>query len=79
MRAAGIQAADKLKQMPWRQALLELAELVKPYIRRYQALEAAAPTATSRTSISWSTMRSPCCASLSWQRPVMNAPLVRRY
>ena len=43
MRAAGIQAADKLKQMPWRQAMLELAELVKPYLARYQALEAAAP------------------------------------
>jgi len=43
MRAAGIQAADKLKQLPWRQAMLELAELVKPYLARYQALEAAAP------------------------------------
>jgi hypothetical protein len=43
MRAAGIQAAGKLKQMPWRQALLELAQLVKPYLARYQALEAAAP------------------------------------
>ena len=43
MRAAGIQVAGKLKQMPWRQALLELAELVKPYLARYQALEAAAP------------------------------------
>jgi hypothetical protein len=43
MRAAGIQVAGKLKQMPWRQAALELAELVKPYLARYQALEAAAP------------------------------------
>jgi hypothetical protein len=43
MRAAGIQAADKLNQLSWRQAMLELAELVKPYIARYQALEAAAP------------------------------------
>jgi hypothetical protein len=43
MRAAGIQAADKLKQMPWRQAMLELAELVEPYLARYRALEAAAP------------------------------------
>jgi len=43
MRAAGIEAADKLRQMPWRQAMLELAELVKPYLARYQALEAAAP------------------------------------
>lgn len=43
MRAAGIQAADKLKQMPWREAMLDLAELVKPYLARYQALEAAAP------------------------------------
>lgn len=43
MRAAGMEAADKLKQMPWRQAMLELAELVKPYLARYQALEAAAP------------------------------------
>jgi hypothetical protein len=43
MRAAGIQAADELNQLSWRQAMLELAELVKPYIARYQALEAAAP------------------------------------
>jgi hypothetical protein len=43
MRAAGIQAADKLARMPWREAMLELAELVKPYLARYQALEAAAP------------------------------------
>jgi hypothetical protein len=43
MRAAGIQAADELKQMPWRQVMLELAELVKPYLARYQALAAAAP------------------------------------
>jgi hypothetical protein len=43
MRAAGIQAAEQLKQLPWRQAMLELAELVKPYLARYQALEAAAP------------------------------------
>ena len=43
MRAAGIQAADKLQQMPWRQAMLELAELVKPYLACYRALEAAAP------------------------------------
>jgi hypothetical protein len=43
MRDAGIEAAHKLQQMPWRQAMLELAELVKPYLARYQALEAAAP------------------------------------
>ena len=43
MRAAGIEEAERLKQMPWRQAMLELAELVKPYLERYRALEALAP------------------------------------
>jgi hypothetical protein len=43
LRAAGIQAAEKLKQLPWREAMLDLAELVKPYLARYQALESAAP------------------------------------
>jgi hypothetical protein len=43
MRAAGIEAAGKLSQMPWRAAMLELAELAKPYRDRYRALAAAAP------------------------------------
>jgi hypothetical protein len=43
MRAAGIEEAGKLSQMPWRAAMLELAELAKPYRDRYRALAAAAP------------------------------------
>jgi len=43
MRAAGIEAAERLRRLPWPQAMLELAELVKPYLERYRALEAAAP------------------------------------
>ena len=43
MRAAGIEEAEKFGRMPWRQAMLELAALVQPYLERYQALEAAAP------------------------------------
>src|SRR5260370_10360289 len=39
MRAAGIQAADKLNQMPCRQALPELANLAKPSFGPYQAPE----------------------------------------
>lgn len=43
MRATGIEEAGKLSQMPWRAAMLELAELAKPYRDRYRALAAAAP------------------------------------
>ena len=43
MRAAGIEEARKLSQMPWRRAMLELAELARPYRDRYRALAAAAP------------------------------------
>ena len=43
MRAAGIEEARKLNQMPWRQAMRELAELARPYRDRYRALAAAAP------------------------------------
>jgi hypothetical protein len=43
MRAAGIEEAGKLSQMPWRAAMLELAELAKPYRDRYRALAAEAP------------------------------------
>jgi hypothetical protein len=45
MRAAGSEVAEKLKNLPWREAMLELAQLVKPYLARYQALESAAPAA----------------------------------
>jgi hypothetical protein len=45
MRAAGSEVAEKLKDLPWREAMLELAQLVKPYLARYQALESAAPAA----------------------------------
>ena len=43
MRAAGIEFANKLKGMSWRAAMLELAELAKPFRDRYRALEAVAP------------------------------------
>lgn len=43
MRAAGIEEAGKLSQLPWRAAMLELAELARPYRDRYRALAAAAP------------------------------------
>lgn len=43
MRAAGIEEAGKLSQMPWRAAMLELAELARPYRDRYRALAAVAP------------------------------------
>jgi hypothetical protein len=42
MRAAGIAEGERLERLPWRQAMLELAELVKPYLGRYRALEAVA-------------------------------------
>jgi hypothetical protein len=45
MRAAGSEVAEKLKDLPWREAMLELEQLVKPYLARYQALESAAPAA----------------------------------
>jgi len=43
MRATGIEEAGKLSQMPWRAAMLELAELAKPYRDRYRELAAVAP------------------------------------
>jgi hypothetical protein len=43
MRAAGSEVAQTLKNLPWSQAMLELAELVQPYLARYRALESAAP------------------------------------
>jgi len=43
MRAAGIEAAGKLAALPWREQMRELAQLVQPYLERYQALAAAAP------------------------------------
>ena len=43
MRAAGIEEAEQLSQIPWREAMLELAELAKPYRDRYRALAAMAP------------------------------------
>src|ERR1700751_4063975 len=42
-RAAGIEEAGKLGRMPWREAMLELAELARPYRDRYRALAAVAP------------------------------------
>ena len=43
MRAAGIQFANRLEGMDWREAMLQLAELARPFRDRYRALETAAP------------------------------------
>jgi len=45
MREAGVAFAATLKDVPWRTAVAELAELSKPYLERYRLLEAAAPAA----------------------------------
>ncbi len=44
VRAAGLAAAERFAQMPWKEAMAILAELALPYLRRFQALsEVAAP------------------------------------